>query len=76
MWFPHKSVDLFETGESGLVLKDVKNVDKQDGGAARRILHTVAVEATMVVENGARRIREGFLELFVYLFIFGEWHSA
>jgi hypothetical protein len=45
-------VDLFETGQSGLVLKDVENVDKQDDGAACRAFHTVALEATTLVENG------------------------
>lgn len=65
-------VDLFETGISGLVLKDVENVDKQDDGAARRVFHTVANEACTVIENGSRKIREGFLGLFVYLFVFGK----
>lgn len=65
-------VDLFETGVSGLVLKDVENVDKQDDGAARRAFHTVACEATTIVENGVRKIRDGFLGLFAFLFIFGK----
>jgi hypothetical protein len=72
-YLTHRSlVDLFETGDSGLVLKDVENVDKQDDGAARRVFHTVALEATTVVEHDIRIIREGFLGLFVYLFMFGE----
>lgn len=65
-------VDLFETGVSGLVLKDVENVDKQDDGAARRVFHLMACKATTVVEDGIRKIRPGMLGLFVYLFILGE----
>jgi hypothetical protein len=64
-------VDLFEMGQSGLVLKDVENVDKQDDGAARRCFHTVALDATTIVENGVRKIRDGFLGIFVFLFVFG-----
>ena len=72
----HRSlVDLFETGESGLVLKDIENVDKQDDGAARRVFHSVAFEATTVIVNGVREIREGMLGLFAYLFAFGQCHS-
>ena len=65
-------VDLFKTGFSGLVLKDVENVDKRDDGAAQRAFHTVANEACTIIENGNHKIQEGFLGLFVYLFIFGK----
>lgn len=65
-------VDLYETGTSGLVLKDVENVDKQDDGAARCVLHSVALEATTEIENGERKVRAGFVGLFAFLFIFGE----
>lgn len=64
-------VDLFETNESGLVLKDVKNVDKQDDGAACHVFHTVALDACTVLQDGVHNIHEGFLGLFVYLFVFG-----
>lgn len=62
-------VDLFETEVSGLVLKDIENVDKQDDGAAHRVFHIIALKATTVLENGVRKIREGLLGLFVYLFV-------
>jgi phage-related protein len=39
-------VDLFD---SGLVLKDIKNVNKQDDGAARRVFYVMAFEATTTV---------------------------
>src|SRR5882762_1784199 len=64
-------VDLFEIEGSGLQLKDVENVDKQDDGAARRVYHLVALTATTILENGVRRIRDGFIGLFVYLFVLG-----
>lgn len=65
-------VELYDTGEAGLALKDVDNVDKQDDGAARRVFHTVALDATTVVENNTIKIRKDFDGFFVYLFVFGE----
>jgi hypothetical protein len=65
-------VDLYETGHSGLVLRDVENVDKQDDGAARRMFHCVALKAMTSDESGELKIRDGFEGLFVYLFIFGK----
>lgn len=64
-------VALYDTGLAGLVLKDVENVDKQDDGAARRLFHTVALDATTTVDDGVNKIRSGFHGLFVYIFIFG-----
>jgi hypothetical protein len=54
------------------VLKDVENVDKQDDGAAWHAFHTVANKACTIIENGSCKIREGFLGLFIYLFVFGK----
>ena len=34
---------------SGLVLKDIENIDKQDDGAARRVFHVMAFETTTVM---------------------------
>ena len=39
-------VDLFD---SGLVLKDIENVDKQDDGTACRVFHVMVFEATTTV---------------------------
>jgi len=39
-------VDLFD---SGLVLKDIENVDKQDDGAACRAFHVMAFKVTTTV---------------------------
>ncbi|ETW75570.1 hypothetical protein HETIRDRAFT_456138 [Heterobasidion irregulare TC 32-1] len=39
-------VELYETGNGGLVQSDVKNVDKKDDGAARRLFHHNALHAT------------------------------
>ena len=64
-------IDLYETPGSGLVLRDVENVDKQDDGAARRIFHTQALTAATSQENGVYTIRPNFEGLFCYLFIMG-----
>lgn len=64
-------IDLWRVDGSGLVCKDVENVDKQDDGAARRIFHTVALDACTVMKDGVQQISEGFLGLFVYLFVLG-----
>ena len=61
-------VALYDTGEAGLVLKDVENVDKQDDGAARCIFHTVALDATTTAESGVHKICNSFHGLFVYTF--------
>ena len=42
-------VDLFDTSISGLVLKDIENINKQDDGTARRVFHVMAFEATTTV---------------------------
>ena len=42
-------VDLFDTSVSGLVLKDIENVDKQDDGTACRVFHVMAFKATTTV---------------------------
>ena len=51
-----------------MVLKDVENVDKQDDGAARRIFHTVALDATTTAESSVHKICNSFHGLFVYTF--------
>jgi hypothetical protein len=65
-------VDLCEIPDSGLYRADVVNVDKQDDGAARRFFHRKGLRACAEVINGKRRIKKGFIGLFVYLFILGE----
>ncbi|KAG1894525.1 uncharacterized protein F5891DRAFT_897860, partial [Suillus fuscotomentosus] len=63
-------VDLQKTGVSGLVTRDVVDVDKKDDGAARRIFHATALLAA--VEEGQQcTIRDSFEGIFVYLFVFG-----
>ncbi|OSC98921.1 hypothetical protein PYCCODRAFT_1396354 [Trametes coccinea BRFM310] len=70
-------VDLQETGASGLMRRDVENVDKQDDGAARRLFHYTALEAMTTQDAaGCTYVRDEFLGLFVYLFIFGELFDA
>lgn len=64
-------VNLYETGTSGLMSRDVHNVDKQDDGAARRLFHHTALEATTEKDGDELKIRDGFHGLFVYLFVFG-----
>ena len=54
-----------------MVLKDVRNVNKQDDGAARRIFHTVALDATATAESSIHKIRNSFHGLFVYTFFLG-----
>lgn len=67
-------VSLFECENSGLVLRDVQDVDKQDDGAARRFFHQVALWATTEGDgaDSERKIKEDLHGLFVYLFVFGE----
>ncbi|KAL1941730.1 hypothetical protein VTO73DRAFT_6730 [Trametes versicolor] len=70
-------IQLYETGISGLQLRDVQDVDKQDGGAARRMFHHMALSATTSERlDESRDIRPEFTGLFVYLFIFGELFDA
>ncbi|KII93766.1 hypothetical protein PLICRDRAFT_674207 [Plicaturopsis crispa FD-325 SS-3] len=72
-------VRLCETGESGLMLRDVQNVDKQEDGPARRLFSYIALLATTTGEgasNEERAIKDEFIGLFVYLFIFGELFDA
>lgn len=64
-------VDLYETGTSGLMLRDVENVDKQDDGAARRDFHVTALVATTIKTKGVIKIRKGFTGIFLYNFVLG-----
>ena len=65
-------IDLLHLFESGLVLRDVENVDKQDDGAARRIFHTNALKAMLNSEDPDKlSIQPGFEGVFAYLFILG-----
>lgn len=62
---------LYKTGTSGLVYRDVRDVDKQDDGAARRMFHHTALLATTEGMDGSRNVKKEFTGPFVYLFIFG-----
>jgi hypothetical protein len=64
-------VDLWKTQDAGLLHRDVEDVDKQDDGAARRLFHINALMAMTFKENGTVKVRDDFLGLFIYLFIFG-----
>lgn len=64
-------VALYETETSGLMSRDVHNVDKQDDGAARQVFHHEALRPMIIEEGNEHKIREGFHGLFVYLFVFG-----
>lgn len=73
----HSFVDLYGKEGSGLQLRDVDNVDKQDDGAARRIFHSKALRAAtleITSQSGAKlsRILPGFEGVFVYLFVMGK----
>ena len=69
-------VALYDTGSSGLVFRDIHNVDKQDDGAARCVFHHQALEATTVKEDdGKHKIHDGFHRTFVYLFVLGTCYS-
>ena len=61
-------VDLYRLPSSGLVIRDVENVDKQDDGAARRIFHINALKATVNTDG----IIPGFEGTFSYLFVMGQ----
>lgn len=70
-------VQLYETYIAGLQLRDVKDVDKQDDGAARRMFHSMALRAmTRETKPGVPEVLEHFKGLFVYLFILGELFSS
>ena len=67
-------VALQETEGSGLVRRDVENVDKQDDGAARRLFHEKALSAMVSnspEDEGVPVLKEEFRGLFVYCSIFG-----
>ncbi|KAG6908109.1 hypothetical protein DXG01_006147 [Tephrocybe rancida] len=64
-------VDLYGCPDSGLVHRDVENVDKQDDGAARHAFHEGALHSLMSMDSkGSASIKENFEGLFVYLFVF------
>ncbi|KAF8074050.1 hypothetical protein FPV67DRAFT_784077 [Lyophyllum atratum] len=70
-------VGMYECGGTGLVHRDVENVDKQDDGAARRVFHANALRAiTDETLPMKREIKEGFNGLFVYLFVLGNLYDA
>ena len=60
--------DLAKKENSGLCIRDVYNVDKQDDGAAFRVFHSRLLG--MCQDNGI--IDPGKLGLFVYLFVLGK----
>ena len=60
--------DLAKKENSGLCIRDVYNVDKQDDGAAFRVFHSRLLG--MCQDNGV--IDPGKLGLFVYLFVLGK----
>lgn len=66
-------VDLCNAPDSGLMMRDVQDVDKQDDGAARRLFHHTALAASTLKDeaSGEHTIRDGFHGVFSYLFIFG-----
>ena len=72
--FNNQLVLLQATGVSGMVRADVVNVDKQDDGAARRLFHEVAITAMTTTDEGTGKmsIKDEFLGLFVYTWIFSE----
>ena len=71
--------DLYNSPGSGLVKRDIKNVDKQDDGAARRLYtHQALYAATEETSGsqGGRHIRLGYEGIFVWLFVFGASHCT
>ena len=66
-------VELYQTGCTGLQQSDVRDVDKQDDGAARRLFHHQALSATLESDDSvpSLRLRDSLRGLFVYLFVFG-----
>ncbi|TFK63713.1 hypothetical protein BDN72DRAFT_731604, partial [Pluteus cervinus] len=71
-------IDLQHLGTSGLMVRDVENVDKQDDGAARRVFHSLALQAMMIPSEGTSpaRIRSGFEGITVYFFVLGTLFEA
>ncbi|EMD33802.1 hypothetical protein CERSUDRAFT_76503 [Gelatoporia subvermispora B] len=69
-------VQLYTVRNSGLVQRDVVDVDKQDDGAARRLFHHTALAATTYDDDGRCFIKDELLGLHVYLFILGELFDA
>ncbi|KZW01192.1 hypothetical protein EXIGLDRAFT_760954 [Exidia glandulosa HHB12029] len=67
-YFVNKTlVNLYETGESGMVQRDVKDTDKQDDGAARRNFHDKAVNAMVATDDtGQLAVKPGFHGFFVF----------
>ncbi|KAF5372671.1 hypothetical protein D9615_009847 [Tricholomella constricta] len=77
--FVNKSlVDLCSTPGSGMMLRDVKDTDKQDDGAARRLFHHSALTACTLKSADGKddNIKDGCQGIFVYLFIFGSLFDA
>lgn len=65
-------IDTYNLGGTGLQLRDVDNVDKQDDGAARRIFHSnVLSRMTETSGDSTPVIRPDFEGSFVYLFVLG-----
>ncbi|KAJ3766604.1 hypothetical protein FB446DRAFT_757584 [Lentinula raphanica] len=66
-------VDIYMLEGSGLMLRDVDNVDKQDDGAARRVFHTNVLRSMSNIQSGSDdpSIKPGFEGSFVYLFVLG-----
>ncbi|KAI1782137.1 hypothetical protein LXA43DRAFT_977717 [Ganoderma leucocontextum] len=59
-------LQLQDTQRSGLMRRDVENVDKQDDGAARRLFHHMALTAMTYEKDGVPDVLEEFRGLFVY----------
>ncbi|KAJ7254267.1 hypothetical protein C8J57DRAFT_1437247 [Mycena rebaudengoi] len=59
-------VALYETGEAGLLSSDIRNVDKQDDGPARRLFHFKALRACTTGDGEETKIRDGFGGLFPF----------
>ncbi|TFY51504.1 hypothetical protein EVG20_g10971 [Dentipellis fragilis] len=67
----HSLVELYETGMSGLLQSNVKNVDKQDDGTAWRMFHLNALKATTHEQDTVAHVHPGMEGLFSYLFVLG-----
>ncbi|KAF8169334.1 hypothetical protein K438DRAFT_1774346 [Mycena galopus ATCC 62051] len=70
---------LYHTGLAGLKKKDVEDSDKQDDGAARRLFYSLvftAMSEEIPESPGDLRIKEEFMGLFVYLWVFGTLFDA
>lgn len=71
-------IDLCNIADSGLMVRDVKDVDKQDDGAARRLFHTTALTALTVKdpETNDEKICDGFHGLFAFCIPFHFWYVS